>query len=68
MPFIQIEILKGRTKEKKIKMMKNVTTVVADALECPEDAVKICIREMELEHYCVAGIPWSEKKELPYKL
>ena len=67
MPFIQIEILKGRTKEKKLKMMKNVTDVVADALECPKDVVKICVREMELEHYSVAGIPYSEK-ELPYKL
>jgi 4-oxalocrotonate tautomerase family enzyme len=45
-----------------------VTDVVAEALECPKDAVKIVIREMEHDHYSVAGIPWSDNKEQPYKL
>lgn len=67
MPFIQIEILKGRTKEKKFKMIKDVTDVVAVALECPKEVIKIVIREMEQEHWAVGGIPYSEQ-EKTYKL
>ena len=67
MPFIQIEILKGRTKEKKFKMIKDVTDVVAVALECPKEVIKIVIREMEQEHWAVGGIHYSEQ-EKTYKL
>lgn len=68
MPFIQIEIIEGRTREKKVKMVKDVTDVVAEALECPKEAVKICIREMQPDHYAVAGTVWSDLENKPYKL
>jgi len=56
MPILQVEILKGRTVEQKRNMVKKVTEAVTETLDCPKEAVKIIIREMELENFASAGI------------
>jgi len=56
MPILQVEILKGRTVEQKRNMVKKVTEAVTETLDCPKEAVRIIIREMELENFASAGI------------
>jgi 4-oxalocrotonate tautomerase len=56
MPILQVEILKGRTVQQKRNMVKKVTEAVTKTLDCPKEAVKIMIREMELENFASAGI------------
>jgi 4-oxalocrotonate tautomerase len=56
MPILQAEILKGRTVQQKRNMVKKVTEAVTKTLDCPKEAVKIMIREMELENFASAGI------------
>jgi 4-oxalocrotonate tautomerase len=56
MPILQVEILKGRTLEQKREMVKKVTDVVTETLDCPKEAVSIIIREMELENFAKAGV------------
>ena len=56
MPILQMEILKGRTMEQKRAMAKKVTDAITETLNCPKDAVRIIIREMETENFAHAGV------------
>lgn len=56
MPILQVEILKGRTVEQKREMVRKVTDAVTETLNCPKEAVRIIIREMEFENFAHAGI------------
>jgi 4-oxalocrotonate tautomerase len=56
MPILQVEMLPGRTIEQKREMVKKVTDAVTETLNCPKEAVRIIIREMEAENFAKAGI------------
>jgi 4-oxalocrotonate tautomerase len=62
MPILQVEILKGRTVEQKRKMVKRVTEAVMETLDCPKEAVRIIIREMELENFASSGVLRCDNK------
>lgn len=62
MPIIQVEMLKGRTLEQKREMVKVVTEAVSRTANCPKEAVKIIIREMDFENFSEAGVLRSDKK------
>ena len=55
LPFIQINILEGRSAEKKERLIREVTDVVSDVLEAPEENIRIMINELESEHWGIAG-------------
>lgn len=56
MPFVQVDMLKGRTLEQKRALVQKVTEAIAETANCPKDAVKIIIREMEFENFAQAGV------------
>ena len=62
MPILQVELLKGRTVEQKREMARKVTDAVTETLNCPKEAVRIIIREMELENFAHAGVLRSDSK------
>ncbi|HBD64270.1 MAG TPA: 4-oxalocrotonate tautomerase [Clostridiales bacterium] len=62
MPIIQVEMLKGRTLEQKRAMVEKVTEAVAETANCPRDAVKIIIREMESENFAQGGVLKCDEK------
>ncbi|MGG1659111.1 2-hydroxymuconate tautomerase [Brevibacillus sp. NRS-1366] len=55
MPLIQINILAGRSPEKKEKLIFEVTQTVASILESPIETVRVMINEMAPEHWGIAG-------------
>jgi 4-oxalocrotonate tautomerase len=55
MPFIQINILKGRSPEKKERLIEEVSKVTANVLEAPIQNVRVMIQELEPEHWGIAG-------------
>jgi 4-oxalocrotonate tautomerase len=63
MPFVQIELVSGRTAEKKEELIRNVTNAVADTLQIPKDRVHISIHDMPKENIGHGGVPMS--KTLP---
>jgi 4-oxalocrotonate tautomerase len=65
MPFIQINILKGRSPEKKEKLISEVTNIVANVLEAPVQSVRIMINELEPEHWGIAGESVKKRNEVP---
>ena len=62
MPILQVEILKGRTVEQKREMVRKVTDAITETLNCPQEAVSIVIREIELENFAKAGILKADSK------
>jgi len=62
MPILQVELLKGRTVEQKREMVRKVTDAVIETLNCPKEAVRIIIREMELENFAKAGVLKADAK------
>lgn len=62
MPIIQVEMLKGRTLEQKRALAEKVTQAVVETANCPREAVKIIIREMEFENYAQGGVLKCDEK------
>lgn len=55
MPFIQINILEGRTPEKKERLIREVTDLVSDVLDAPVESIRVLIQEVQPEHWGIAG-------------
>lgn len=62
MPIIHVEMLKGRTLEQKRALAEKVTQVVAETANCPKEAVKIIISEMEFENFSQGGVLKCDEK------
>lgn len=57
MPWITINLRKGRNREEKEKLHKEVTETVCRSLNIPKDWVTIQIVEMDPEDGSIGGIP-----------
>lgn len=56
MPFVQIDMIEGRTLEQKRLLAQKVTDAISESVNCPKESVSIIIREMPKEHTAKAGI------------
>jgi len=59
MPFVRIDLWKGRNKEKKKELIKKVTSAVVDAIDCRAEAVQVVINEVEKDNWGIGGTPAS---------
>ncbi len=55
MPLIEVTIVEGRTRGQKADLIARLTEAAIAALDVPAEAVRVCIREIPLEHWGVAG-------------
>ncbi len=55
MPFVQIELLEGRTVEQKRLLVEKVTQAIGESIGAPAEKVTIIIRDMAKENYANAG-------------
>jgi 4-oxalocrotonate tautomerase len=62
MPFAEVTIIEGRTKDQKAAVIKKVTDALVEALDAPIETVRVCIREVPAENWGIAGTPKSEIK------
>jgi 4-oxalocrotonate tautomerase len=51
MPFVHIELIKGRTPEQLTAMMKDVTEVVHKDTGAPKEHIHVIIRELDKHTY-----------------
>lgn len=63
MPFIQVNILEGRSAEKKERLIHEITGLVSDILEAPEQNVRVMIQEIKPEHWGIAGESVKKRRE-----
>jgi len=61
MPVVRIDLWKGREKETKKELIEKTTSVVADVIGCPIEAVEIIINEVEKDNWGIGGTPASVK-------
>jgi 4-oxalocrotonate tautomerase len=64
MPFIQVNILKGRSLEKKERLIREMTDLVSEVLDAPVQSVRIMINELEPEHWGIAGESVKKRNEV----
>lgn len=55
MPFIQINLIEGRSPEKKEQLIKEVSLLVSEIIDAPLETVRVMINEMPPEHWGIAG-------------
>ena len=55
MPIVQIELLKGRDKEQKREMSKEITETISRIAKTPKENVKIIFRDMEPVDFAQGG-------------
>jgi len=60
MPTVHINMLSGRTAEKKEELIVKVTDAISDALQIPKDRVHILLHELPKENIGHAGVPLSK--------
>ncbi|WP_245831807.1 2-hydroxymuconate tautomerase [Oceanobacillus senegalensis] len=63
MPFIQVNILEGRSAEKKERLIREMTSVASEVLEAPEQSVRVMINELKPEHWGIAGESVKKRRE-----
>jgi len=55
MPVVQIDMLGGRTKEQKKRLIDAITKVVCETLDCKPEVVHIILRDMPNENWGTGG-------------
>lgn len=60
MPIICINLLEGRTKEQKVRLVKEVTEAVSRTIDVPTDKVSILLNERTKDLAANNGILFSE--------
>lgn len=55
MPIVKIEMWKGRNKEQKRKMVKEVTAAIVNSIGCPAESVQIVIEDVDKENWGLGG-------------
>jgi 4-oxalocrotonate tautomerase len=60
MPFIQVSILEGRSKEKISEVIQNITQTVSETLDAPVENIRVLVTEIPKTHWGKAGKPISE--------
>ena len=60
MPIVQIDLIPGRTPEKKEELIKNVTDAIVNTLQVPKNAVHIVLHEVPKENFGSGGVPLTK--------
>lgn len=63
MPFIQINLTKGRSDEKLETLIHEVTKTVSEFAEAPTSAIQVVINEIEPKHWGVSGESVKKRRE-----
>jgi 4-oxalocrotonate tautomerase len=56
MPFAQIYLLDGRTEDQKREVIKRVTQALTEALDAPQENVRVWIHDVPSTNWGIAGV------------
>jgi 4-oxalocrotonate tautomerase len=59
MPFVRIDLVRGRDKAVLIRLVEEVSRVVADTLDTPIDRVRVMVSEVDPDLWGIGGVPYS---------
>ncbi len=60
MPLINISILEGRSEERIMTLIKNVTATVSETLDTPEGNIRVIVTEVPKTRWSVGGKTMKE--------
>jgi 4-oxalocrotonate tautomerase len=63
MPFLNIQLMKGRSLEQKRKLVASVTKAVCESIDSVPEKVRIVLSEMEADDCAVGGELIIDKDE-----
>lgn len=63
MPIVQVKMLAGRDKEKKTKLVQEITRVMVETLDATPDGVHVILQEVPREDWARGGILFSDRKK-----
>jgi len=55
MPIATINIIEGRSDEKKEELISKVTQAIHEAIDAPIPSIRIILNEMPKQHFGIAG-------------
>lgn len=55
MPYIQINMTKGRSEEQIERLIHEVTKTVSEVADAPTSSIQVVINEVELRHWGISG-------------
>jgi 4-oxalocrotonate tautomerase len=61
MPYVKIEMLSGRTKEQKAKLVKDVTEALQRNCAAKPESTHIVIQDVDKENWASGGVLLSDK-------
>ena len=59
MPFVRIDHIRGRDKAVLMRLVEEVSRVVADTLDTPIDRVRVLVSEVDPDLWGIGGVPYS---------
>ena len=59
MPLVRIDLVRGRDKAVLVKLVEEVSRVVADTLDTPIDRVRVLVSEVDPDLWGIGGVPYS---------
>ena len=62
MPFVNIRILKGHSKQRKDEMSRRVTETIAEVAQLPKEAIWVVFEDVEAEDWYVGGASVSDSR------
>jgi 4-oxalocrotonate tautomerase len=61
MPIVRIDLLEGRTPERKADLIRRVTEAVVIALDVLPEQVRVLLSEIPPAHWAIAGETMAER-------
>jgi 4-oxalocrotonate tautomerase len=55
MPIVRVEILEGRSPERKAELIRRLSEAVVESLEVRPEQVRVLLYELPAEHWAVGG-------------
>ena len=61
MPLIDISIARGRTPEQLRAFISALTSAAVEAIDAPQDAVRVVLREVPATHFAAGDVTIAER-------
>ena len=59
MPFVRIDLVRGRDKALLMRLVEEVSQVVAGTLDTPIERVRVLVNEVDPDLWGIGGVPYS---------
>ncbi|MCB0894543.1 MAG: 4-oxalocrotonate tautomerase family protein [Nocardioides sp.] len=61
MPFIEVTLVEGRSPEQLRAFISALTSAAVEAIDAPQDAVRVVLREVPATHFAAGDVTIAER-------